>query len=119
MFRSALFALFAGLLVLTTGSFGQDTKSKEDPTPADKKDDKKDEPMGKLKGKLPNNWHKLGLSDKQIQDIYKVQAKYDPEIDKLEAKAKELKATRDKEARAVLTAEQTKHLEDILLKKDQ
>ncbi|HEY1191386.1 MAG TPA: hypothetical protein VGE74_27375, partial [Gemmata sp.] len=58
------------------------------------------------------------LSDSQVQDVYKVQGKYNDEIDKLEAKIKELKGTRDKEMKALLTPEQKKRLEDIQTGKD-
>lgn len=79
---------------------------------------KKDDPPVKAKGFLPPNWKKLGLSEKQIQDVYKIQAKYGDEIDKLEAKIAELKAAMDKERKAVLTAEQKKRLDEILTGKD-
>jgi Spy/CpxP family protein refolding chaperone len=118
-----LLALFSALLVLSAGSFGQDPKAKEDPKksvdPKDKSSDpKKDEPAGKVKGQLPPNWKKIGLTDTQVQDIYKVQAKYRDEIAKLRAKIAELEATRDKEEKAILTPDQKKRLEEILLKKD-
>jgi Spy/CpxP family protein refolding chaperone len=108
MFRAGLFALTAALAVLSSDLTGQD-----------KKDDKKPaEPVGKVKGVLPPNWKKIGLTDTQVQDIYKVQNKYNDEIDKLEAKIRDLKTTRDKEMKAVLTAEQKKRLDDILTGKD-
>ena len=114
--RLPLFALLAGLLVLSGGTSGQEKK--DDPKKDVKKDDttKKDEP--KAKGMLPMNWGKIGLDDKQKQEIYKVQGKYNEEIDKLEAKIKEIKLTRDKEMKAVLSPEQKKKLDDILLGKD-
>jgi hypothetical protein len=125
MFRAGVFALFSALLVLSAGSFGQDPKAKDDPKKTDKipdkldpKDAKKDEPSLKLKGTLPPNWKKLGLTDVQVQGIYKVQAKYHDEIAKLESKIRELRAAREKEERALLTADQKKLLEDILLGKD-
>jgi Spy/CpxP family protein refolding chaperone len=99
--------LACGLFLVSGGLVGQEKK----------KDDKKDPPV-KAKGMLPQYWGKLGLSDEQKQNIYKIQGKYNEEIDKLEAKIKDLKATRDKEARAVLTADQRKKLEEILLGKD-
>lgn len=108
-FRLPLVALFAGLFVLSGGLVGQDKK--DDP----KKDDP---PATKAKGMLPANWKKIGLSDEQVQKIYKVQGKYNEEIDKLEAKIKELKASRDKEMKAVLTDDQKKKLDDILTGKD-
>lgn len=111
MFRVSMVALIGGLLVASGGLVGQDPK-KDDPKPA-----KKDEPAGKLKGSLPPNWGKIGLTDDQKQDVYKVQAKYNAEIEKLEGKIKELKAARDKDMKAVLTAEQKKALQDIISKK--
>lgn len=112
MYRSCLLALFAGLLVLSGGTVGQDAKSKEEP----RKTAKKDDPPGRVKGVLPRNWGKVGLSDAQVQNIYRIQNKYNEEIDKLEAKIKELKAQRDKEAKDVLTPDQKKRLDEILLK---
>jgi peptidoglycan hydrolase CwlO-like protein len=110
MFRSSLFALIAGLVILSGGLVGQDTKTKEET--------KKDDPPVKVKGTLPPNWKKLGLTDTQVQDVYKVQHKYNEEIEKLEAKVKELKSNREKEMKAVLTPEQKKRLEEILTGKD-
>jgi hypothetical protein len=122
MYRAFVFALFSALLVMAAGSFGQDTKPKEDPkTTETKKDDKttekKDDPAVKMKGRLPTHWTKLGLSEKQVQDVYKVQAKYGDEIAKLESKIAELKAAQVKEEKAILTPEQKKRLEEILLEK--
>jgi Spy/CpxP family protein refolding chaperone len=68
----------------------------------------------KAKGQLPQNWKNLGLTDKQIQDVYKIQAKHNEEIDKLEAKIKEHKEQMAKERLEVLTPEQKKRLEEIL-----
>ena len=104
MLRVTMFALLGGVLVLAGGVVGQDGK--------------KDDPPVKVKGMLPQNWGKIGLTDDQKQDIYKIQGKYNTEIDKLEAKIKELKGTRDKEMRAVLNADQKKKLEEILTGKD-
>lgn len=113
MLRVSMLAfLLGGLLMLSAdGLVGQEKK--EEPKAA-----KKDEPPGKVKGFLPNNFKKLGLTDAQVQDIYKIQAKYAAEIDAHEAKIKELKGTRDKEVRAVLTPDQKKRLEEIQTGKD-
>lgn len=110
MFRACLLALFACTLVLSAGTFGQDTKPKEDA--------KKDDPPTKVKGTLPPNWGKLGLTDKQVQDIYKIRNKANDEIAKLKAKITELESARDKDSKAVLTPEQKKRLEEILTGKD-
>ena len=118
MFRASLLALFAALVVLSGGLVGQDPKKddkKLDDKKMDKKVDKKDDPPTKFKGTLPPNWKKLGLTDAQAQEVYKVQSKYSEEIGKLEAKIKELKASREKDEKAVLTAEQKKRLEEILI----
>jgi len=109
MLRSCALALFVSMVVLSGGLVGQDAK-KEEP--------KKGDQPAKAKGTLPANWGKLGLSDEQKQSIYKVQGKYNEEIDKLEAKIKELKGSRDKEMRGVLTAEQKKRLEELVTGKD-
>ena len=53
-----------------------------------------------------------------MQKIYKVQNKYDDEIDKLQAKIAELKETRTKESKAILTPEQKKRLDEILTGKE-
>ncbi len=111
MFRVCSLALLTGLLVMSSGTLGQDAKNKQEP-----KKTVKEPPQGRVKGVLPRNWGKLGLADAQVQSIYRIQNKYNGEIDKLELKIKELKATRDKEARDVLSPEQRKRLEDILLK---
>lgn len=107
MFRGSLLALFTALLVLSAGSMAQE-----------KKEDKKSDPPTKVKGTLPPNWGKLGLTDNQVQEIYKVRNKYGDEIAKLKAKIAELETTRDKESKALLTPEQKKRLEEILIGKD-
>jgi Spy/CpxP family protein refolding chaperone len=68
----------------------------------------------KARGQLPQNWKNLGLTDKQVQDVYKIQAKHGEEIDKLEAKIKEHKDQIAKERLEILTPEQKKRLEEIL-----
>lgn len=100
MYYARLTALILGLFALTCGLSelsGQD---------------KKDEPAAKVKGQLPQGWGKIGLTDDQKQKVYKVQAKYNEQIDKLEAQIKELKEKRDQERYEVLTAEQKKRLKD-------
>lgn len=106
MFRVAAFVLACGLVVLSGGLNGQEAK-KDDP-----KSTKKEEP--KVKGQLPPNWGKIGLSDDQKKQVYKIQGKYAEEIDKLESKIKELKGTARKEMFEVLTADQKKRLEELL-----
>jgi Spy/CpxP family protein refolding chaperone len=107
MVRFLLPAVFTAALVVTGGITAQDAK----------KDAKKDDPAPKAKGFLPQNFGKLGLTDVQKQDVYNIQAKYNTKIDEYEAKIRELKSARDKEVKAVLTPDQKKRLEEILLGK--
>jgi Spy/CpxP family protein refolding chaperone len=100
---AVLAAAFGGAV-----SFAQD-KPKE-AKPAEKQE-------GKAKGQLPANWKNLGLTDEQTQKVYKLQAKYGDDIDKLEEQIKALKEKMNKERLAVLTTEQKKRLEDILKEK--
>jgi len=87
----------------------------QEPKPGDTKaDPKATKAEPKAKGQLPQNWKQLGLSDDQTQKVYKIQAKYNDDIDKLEAQIKDLKAKMSKERSEVLTAEQKKRLEEIL-----
>ncbi|MBY0527847.1 MAG: hypothetical protein K2R98_30905 [Gemmataceae bacterium] len=79
----------------------------------DKKDDKKDTPT-KVKGVLPANWGKLGLTDEQKQKVYKVQADYRDKISDLEKQIKDLKDKEKGDMEKVLTDEQKKRLKDIL-----
>jgi len=114
--RSALpVGVFALAFLVTAGLSGQDPKG--DPKT---KADPKVEPKGKEakgKGQLPQNWSQLGLTGDQKDKVYKLQAKYNADIDKLDAEIKEMKAKLTKERFEVLTAEQKKALEDILKKK--
>jgi len=108
MSRMVSLALLSGLMVMSGGLIGQDKKD----------DPKKGEPTGKLTGRLPQNWGKIGLTDDQKKEIYKIQSKYDTEIDKLDAKIKELRKTKDTEIKGILTADQKKRLEEIVIGKD-
>jgi septal ring factor EnvC (AmiA/AmiB activator) len=107
-------------LVFATAGFAAAQKpdaKKEDPKKDDaKKDDTKTDPK-KERGFLPTYWKMLGLSEDQIQKVYKVQNKYGDEIDELEGKIKGLKDKMAKERGDLLTAEQKKRLEEIIKEK--
>ncbi len=107
--RLCLLALLGAMFVLSGGLVGQEKK--DDPK-------KKNDPPAKAKGMLPSNWTKLGLSDDQKQQVYKVQAKYAADIKKLKDQIEELESAKLKDMRAVLTADQKKKLEEIVLGKD-
>jgi len=77
----------------------------------------KDVPV-KAKGMLPPNWKKLGLTDDQVQQVYRLQARYNAQIAELDAKIKELKKTEKAELEKVLTAAQKARLKEIVAGED-
>jgi hypothetical protein len=70
-----------------------------------------------VKGTLPANWGKLGLSDEQKQKVYKAQADHKTKIAALEKQIKELKEEEKTAMEAVLTPAQKARLKEILLGK--
>jgi TolA-binding protein len=68
----------------------------------------------KVKGTLPPNWAKLGLTDKQKQEVYKIQSDYADKIADLETKIKDLKDKSKTDMEKVLTKEQKERLKEIL-----
>ena len=80
--------------------------------PTDDKSDKA--PDAKMRGQLPQNWNKLGLSDKQKQDVYKVQNEYRTKIDALKKQIEDLTGTEKKEMEKLLTPAQKERLKEIL-----
>src|SRR5262249_52350477 len=71
-----------------------------------KPDEKKPDDPPKAKGVLPQNWKQLGLTKDQVTEVYKVQSKFNSEIDKLKAKIDALKAEEKVELEKILTDEQ-------------
>ncbi len=104
-----------GLMAVVTATLLNNSPAQETKKQSPAVVKKEDEP-GKLRGQLPKGWGKIGLSDEQKQTIYRIQNKYNAEIERLQAKINELKMARDKEMRNVLTPEQRKRLEEYLLK---
>jgi hypothetical protein len=70
-----------------------------------------------IKGKLPTGWSKLGLSDAQKAEVYKISGEYDKQIGELEAKVKTLKVEKKAKMYAVLTDVQKEQLKKILAEK--
>ena len=100
--KAAILLLLVATFAVTMSATGQD-----------KKEDKKDPPT-KIVGVLPANWGKLGLSDDQKQQVYKLQKEYKDKIDVLEKQIKALKEEERMKREAVLTDEQKQKLKDIL-----
>jgi Spy/CpxP family protein refolding chaperone len=78
-----------------------------------KKDDKKEE-APTIKGVLPPNFGKIGLSEEQKQKIYKIQADARTKLLELQKKLDELKGKEKEDMLSVLTDEQKKKLKEIL-----
>jgi hypothetical protein len=69
----------------------------------------------KFKGTLPANWKKLGLTDDQVQMVYKIQSKYRTQIDQLAEQIKQLRKEEKGELEKVLTPAQKDRLREIVI----
>jgi hypothetical protein len=78
-------------------------------------DDKKDQP--KVKGTLPPNWSKLGLSEDQKQKIYSTRGDYRTKIEELRAQIRELEKKEKGELEKILTDAQKARLREIIAEK--
>jgi Spy/CpxP family protein refolding chaperone len=78
-----------------------------------KKPDEPKDPPVKTKGLLPQGWKKLGLTDAQVQDIYKVHSKYRTKIDELEQQVRELRQQERTEEYKLLTDAQKARLKEL------
>jgi Spy/CpxP family protein refolding chaperone len=78
-----------------------------------KTDTDKKEPDPKAKGTLRANWKKLGLTDDQVQKIYKVQSDYRTKIDILEQQIKDLRQQELADQVKVLTEAQKARLKEL------
>ncbi len=77
-------------------------------------DDKKPDEPPRVRGQLPAHFKKLGLSDKQIQQIYKIEADYRQQIRALQEKIDDLKKAEHLDVDNVLTDEQKTRLKELL-----
>lgn len=67
-----------------------------------------------VKGRLPPNYGKVGVSEAQRQRIYQLQAAYGAKLARLQAEIEALESQRDAEIRAVLTPAQQRQLDLVL-----
>jgi Spy/CpxP family protein refolding chaperone len=95
-----LVAALVFAVVVSAGSFGDDKK-----------------PAAKVKGQLPPNWSKLGLTDEQKQKVYEAQGEYREKIAELEKQIKDLRKQERTAMEKVLTDAQKARLKEILLEK--
>ena len=77
-------------------------------------DDKKTDDPPKAKGQLPAHFKKLGLTDKQIKEIYKIEAEYHEKVVALQQQIDDLKRAEHLDVDNVLTEEQKAHLRELL-----
>ena len=124
-----VFTSAAVLTLLMTGGYplgAQEGKSTRSQTSKAKQAGKADAPAadesaskGKGTGRVappdpthrvPPGYAKLGLTDQQKESLYKIQAKYYPQIQALEKQVDALRARRETEFEAVLTPAQKKRL---------
>jgi hypothetical protein len=67
----------------------------------------------KIRGQLPANYGKLGLTDVQKQSVYKIRAEYKGKMDQLLKQLTKLRMEEKESLEKVLTPEQLKRLKEI------
>jgi hypothetical protein len=67
----------------------------------------------KFRGRLPNNYGNVGISDTQRKTIYGIQAGYRKQLVALTQQIAELKSKQSEELEAVLTAAQLENLKEL------
>jgi hypothetical protein len=85
---------------------GEDPKKPADP---------KDPVPVPVKGMLPANWKKLGLTDTQTREVYRIRAAYAAKIDVLKRQIAELVGEEKVELDKVLTDAQKARLKELKL----
>ena len=107
-FLSCLF-LISALMVSAADPKGKDAST----PPAEKAPAASKAPgkavKGVAKSRLPNHFGKLDLTDKQRDDLQKIQDRLDPEIAQLQKKLQMLRDARQKELEGILTKDQLAH----------
>jgi hypothetical protein len=76
------------------------------------------EPRKKPRGRLPMYYSRV-VSEKQRQDIYAIQAKYNAQIEELEKQLKAITTKRDGEVAKVLSAEQRDEVAKLLRERNE
>lgn len=101
MFRVRMLIVLVALVGLCTTWAGGQEKAKEK------------EASAKMRGQLPQNWGRLGLTDEQKQRVYKIQNEYGTKIDALQKQIEELRTKMREERDNVLTDAQRARLREI------
>lgn len=117
-----LTAALACTIVLVGWAMAQDTKKKDTATETKKdqaSDTKQDTGVkdGKSKGRLPQYYAQLGLSDDQKRQIHKIQSDLGTKIDELQEQINKLKLEEKQAIEKILTSAQRARLLEILKEK--
>ena len=107
--------------LLLPQAYSQDAKKpeaktaapKSEPVKPDSTSAKTDASPTTKKGRLPNNYGKLDLSDEQRDKIYGIQARHQGAIDKLEKQLEELKEKQATDLFGILTKPQQAKLNEL------
>src|SRR5262245_4257365 len=103
MFRLGIgVPVVAGLLLAGGWLMGEDPKKTDDPAPP-------------VKGTLPANWKKLGLTYQQTREVYRIRGAYAAKIDALKQKIEALHEEEKAELDKLLTDAQKARLREIKL----
>jgi len=107
--KSLSYVLTLGLLLGGVSMASAQEKSKS----SGKDDSKSTASSRRERGQLPQNYRRLGLSDEQTQQIYKIQNEYADKIRDMEAQIEKLKGERNTKYSKVLTKAQHDRLDEI------
>jgi hypothetical protein len=80
-------------------------------------DEPKKEAPAKGRASLPANWSKLGLTDTQKQDVYKIRGEFGAKIDALRQQIRDLQNEERQALAKVLTDAQKQRLREIAAEK--
>ena len=100
--------LLAAGLFLFSVALPSDTTGQSAPDPPASKSEK-----SKPRGRLPNHFGKIGVTEEQRHTIYGIQADYNAQIDELLAQVEILRGERDKTIEEVLTPAQRDLLTEL------
>ena len=80
-------------------------------------DEPQQAPSPRIRGSLPQNWNKIGLTDVQKQKIYGIQAEYRGKIADLQKQITNLKKKQKEAMEKLLTDAQKTRLREIAVEK--
>lgn len=109
---AAGFALMSSALVLLPLSYAQDAKKTDAPKAA-AKDTAGKKDRAEPRGRVPNFYGQLGLSDEQKTKIYAIQEKTDAAVAPLQKQISDLRAKEDADINLILTDAQKKQLAEL------